>query len=211
MTWLWDLNLIRFFDFYLALAFVLSTAMRIQQYRAVLGLIFTVPERWPRLFELVRQHRSIFLTWANLIPALVALILCVIHTLACRVVWPHANLTLGQLAHTGAAVPVVAMLGLAMLGVDGYGIWKVGELDQTELEKYFDQAEYWLRSWTAPVVRIVTLGRVNPRQMVAAEVQTALLSTGQMLNSTMWWVSVQAGLRIAYGLSIWLTFALPHA
>jgi hypothetical protein len=28
------------------------------------------------------------------------------------------------------------------------------------------------------------------------------------LNSTFWWVSAQTGLRIAYGLSLWLTFAL---
>ncbi|MCI0688672.1 MAG: hypothetical protein L0Y54_15770 [Sporichthyaceae bacterium] len=210
MTWLWDLNLIRFFDFYLALAFLLSTFVRIRQYRAALGLVFAVPERWPRLFQLVRQHQSILLTWGNLVPAAVALVLCVVHTLACRVVWPDATLTLGRLAHTGAAVPAVAMLGLAMLGVDVYGIWNVGELDRTELDRYFDQAEYWLRSWTAPVVRVVTFGYVNPRQMVAAEVQTALLSAGQLLNSTLWWVSVQTGLRIAYGLSIWLTFALTQ-
>jgi hypothetical protein len=208
MTPLADLNLIRLFDFYLALAFLLSTMLRIRQYRTVLGLVFAVPERWPRLFRLVKQHQNIFLTWANLVPTLVALVLCVINGVACRVIWPHAELTLGQLAGTWATLPFVAGLGLAMLGVDAYGIWNVGEVDRPELEKYFDQAEYWLRSWAAPVVRFVTLGYINPRQMVAAEVQSALLSASQMLNSTMWWVSVQTGLRIAYGLSIWLTFAL---
>ena len=40
------------------------------------------------------------------------------------------------------------------------------------LEKYFDQAEYWLRPWTAPVVRVFTFGYINPRQMVATEVRT---------------------------------------
>src|SRR5262245_54728839 len=130
MTWLWDLNLIRFFDFYLAATFLLSTWMRIRQYRAVVGLVFAVPERWPRLFQLVKQHQNIFLTWANMFPALVALVLCVIHTLACRVVWPHANLTLGQLAHAWIALPVIAAFGATMLGVDAYGIWNVGEVDR---------------------------------------------------------------------------------
>lgn len=208
MAWLWDLNLIRFFDFYLALAFLLSTALRVRQYRAVLGLVGALPGRWPRLFHLVKQHRSIFLTWANVLPVVVALTLCVVHTFACRVVWPHANLTLGELAQNPAAMTGVALLGLVMLGVDAYGIWNVGELDRGEMEQYFDQAEYWLRSWTAPVVRFFTLGYVNPRKMVAVEVQTALLSTAQMLSSTMWWVSVQTGLRIAYGLTLWLTFAV---
>jgi hypothetical protein len=169
-----------------------------------------LPERWPRLFALVKQHRGIFLTWGTILPALVAFILCVVHTLACRVIWPHANLTLGQLAETWKALPFVVPLGLAMLAVDVYGIWNVGQLDRATLDKYFDQAEYWLRPWTAPVIRVFTLGYVNPRQMVATEVQTALQSTSQMLNTTLWWVSVQTGLRIAYGLSLWLTFALAH-
>ncbi|HXG08459.1 MAG TPA: hypothetical protein VNK04_01590 [Gemmataceae bacterium] len=207
MTWLSDLNLIRFFDFYLALAFLLSTALRIRQYRTVLGLLREVSGRWPRLFALVRQHRHIFLTWGTILPALVALALLVIHSLACRVVWPQANLTLGQLLQSWGAA-VVGLTGLAMLAVDVYGIWNVGELDRAELEKYFDQAEYWLRSWTAPVVRFFTLGYINPRQMVAVEVRAALLSTSRMLNTALWWVSLQTGLRIVFGLSLWLTYAL---
>jgi len=76
------------------------------------------------------------------------------------------------------------------------------------LEKYFDQAEFWLRSWTAPVVRFFTLGRINPRQMVAVEVRTALVNSSRMLNSTLWWVVIQAGLRVAFGLSLWGSYAL---
>src|SRR5262249_13636393 len=209
MTRLWDLNLIRFFDFYLALAFLLSTAFRIRQYHAILALVRAVPGRWPRLFELVKQHRALFLTWGTLLPALAAFVWSAIHMLACRVVWPHANITLGQLAQSWGAVPV-ALAGTAMLAFDAYGIWNVAELDRGEMEKYFDQAEYWLKSWTAPVVRIFTFGHVDPRQMVTVEVQAALRSTSEMLNSTLWWVLIQTGLRIAYGLSLWLAFALLH-
>jgi hypothetical protein len=52
------------------------------------------------------------------------------------------------------------------------------------------------------------LGRINPRLMVAVEVRTALLSSSRMLNSTLWWVVIQAGLRIAFGLSLWASYAL---
>lgn len=208
MAWLLDLNLIRFFDFYLAVAFLLSTAMRIRQYQTVVGLVRAVPERWPRLFQLVGRYRGLFLTWATILPAVLALGLLLIHTLACRVIWPHANLSLGQLIELRWAVPFVGLFGAAMLGLDAYGIWSVGELDRAEIDKYFDQAEYWLRSWTAPVVRVFTLGYVNPRKMVTVEVESALLSVSQMVNSTLWWVALQTGLRITYGLSLWLTFAL---
>jgi hypothetical protein len=95
-----------------------------------------------------------------------------------------------------------------MLAFDIWGVVSVSAIDQGEMEKYFDQAEYWLRSWTAPVVRIFTLGRINPRHMVAVEVRTALVSSSQLLNSTLWWVVTQAALRIAFGLSLWLAYAL---
>jgi hypothetical protein len=210
MAWLWQLNLIRFFDFYLALIFLLSSAVRVRQYRAILALVRRVPGRWPLLFNLVRQHRTVFLTWGTLSPALLALGLAVVHTLACHLIWEHANLTLARLVELWPAVPVVGLLGAAMVGMDLYATWNVGEVDRALLEKYFDQAEYWLRSWTAPVVRLVTFGYVNPRQMVSVEVQKALVDASQMLNSTLWWSSLQIGLRIAFGLALWLTFAWSH-
>jgi hypothetical protein len=95
-----------------------------------------------------------------------------------------------------------------MLAFDIWGIISVSAIDQTEMEKYFDQAEYWLRSWTAPVVHFFTLGRINPRQMVAVEVRSSLVSSSRMLNNTLWWVVTQAGLRIAFGLSLWLSYAV---
>jgi hypothetical protein len=58
------------------------------------------------------------------------------------------------------------------------------------------------------VVRAFTFGYINPRQMVAAEVRTALVSASYLLNTTLWWMSVQVGCRFLFGLSLWLTFAL---
>jgi hypothetical protein len=96
--------------------------------------------------------------------------------------------------------------GLAMLGVDGYATFRVGQLDRALLEKYFDLAEFWLRSWVAPVVRVFTLGYINPRKMVTVEVRKALGEASRLLNSTLWWVSLQVSLRIAFGLALWITW-----
>src|SRR5438093_13693448 len=95
-----------------------------------------------------------------------------------------------------------------MLVIDVYGIVVVGELNRCEMEKYFDQAEYWLRSKTAHVVRVFTFGMVNPRQMVAAEVRKALIECSRMLNTTLWWTSLQIGLRTVFGLVLWGTWGL---
>jgi hypothetical protein len=213
MSGLWDLNLIRLFDFYLAAAFLLSTANRVRQYLDVLGLVGRFPSRWPSLLGLVGQQRAVFLTWTTLIPALLALLVLVIQTLASRLLWPQAGqppfgLTLDRLWEHPLAIPFVAILGLAMLGFDVVGIVWVGQVDRREIEKYLDQAEYWLRSWAAPVVRTLTFGFFNPREMVAVEVHKALVGVSQMLNFTLWWVVVQTGLRILFGLSLWLTYAL---
>jgi hypothetical protein len=207
MTELEHLNLIRLFDFYLMLMFGLGTVRRLGQYWDSAGLVLKGPGRWPYLFKLVKQHRTVFMTWATILPGLLALVLSVVQLLASRLVWPHADLTLGALTQHWYAVAVVALVGTAMIGFDAYGIVVVGQVDRPQLEKYFDQAEYWLRSHTAHVVRVVTFGFINPRQMVDQEVRKALTEASQMLNSTLWWVSIQLGLRVAFGLVIWLTWA----
>jgi hypothetical protein len=213
MSGVWDLNLIHFFDFYLATTFLLSTANRIRQYSAILALVRSFPSRWPRLMELVKQHRSIFLTWQTIAPAALALTLLVIQTLASRLLWPEAGrppngLTVDRLFQHPLALPFVGLFGLAMLAVDVYFIVVVGEVDRRQVEKYFDQAEFWLKSWAAPVVRTVTFGFINPRQLVAVEVRTALIDASKMLNINLWWMVLQTALRVSYGLSLWLTYAL---
>ena len=210
MSAFWNLNLIHLFDFYLMLALLAGIAQRFGRYQAIGRLVVAGPGRWPRLLDLVKHHRMVFLTWSTILPALLALGLSLAQWIASRQVWPHADLTAGQLAAHWLAALVIAPLGLAMLGVDIYGIVVVGELDRPLLEKYFDQAEYWLRSRTAHVVRVFTFGMINPRQMVNVEVGKALIQASHMLNTTLWWVTAQVGLRVAFGLSLWLTWALTH-
>ena len=88
-----------------------------------------------------------------------------------------------------------------------YFLIRVGSFDRAELEKYFDQAEYWLNSATAHVVKVFTFGYVNPRRMVADEVRKALVAAGNLLNTSLWWWNVQIALRFCFGLSLWLTWA----
>ena len=211
MDWLLSLKLIRLFDFYLALAFLISTVVRVRQYRTILHVVRAVPARWPRLFQLVKQYRHLFLTWGTILPLLATLALWLVHTLFLRQVLPAGDdLTVERLLQMWGALPFVVVAGAIMLGFDCYGAFTVAVIDQAELEKYFDQAEYWLRSWTAPVVRFFTLGYVHPRQMVAVEVKSALVNASQVINSSLWWMSLQTILRLLYGLSLWLTFAFSR-
>jgi hypothetical protein len=92
------------------------------------------------------------------------------------------------------------------VGRADYGVMAIGQFDRREMETYFDQAEYWLRSHTAHVVRIFTLGYINPRHMVGVEVRKALVEASQLLQVNLWWMTVQVGLRVAFGLALWGTW-----
>jgi hypothetical protein len=209
MSWLSDLRLIPLFNFYLAVFFLVSTFLRLRQYRTFLALVRTFPNRWPRLLRLVKQHKSVFLTWGTVLPLVLMLALIGVNWTAGTFLWPEAtDFSLGQLFELWPAVPVVLTCGAGMVAFDVYGAFRVGRVDREQMEKYFDQAEYWLKSWAAPVVRVFTFGYINPRKMVAVEVRTALVSASKLINYNLWWMSIQTGLRIAYGLSLWGTYAL---
>jgi hypothetical protein len=210
-----NLSLIHLFDFYLVFMFAAGTIRRIDQYLNIGRLVVSGPGRWPKLLALVAGHRMLFLTWTTVLPALLALLLTVVQLVASRMIWPEAGtppsgLTWGRLAEYWPALMVIVPFGLVMLVVDAYGILVVGVIPRAELEKHFDQAEYWLGSRTASVVRVFTIGFVNPRRMVATEVRKALIAASRLLNTTLWWVIVQNSLRIAFGLSLWMTWALTR-
>jgi hypothetical protein len=209
------LNLIHFLDFYFAFMFFAGTLRRLGQYHSVGQLVFAGPARWPHLLKLLSEYRTILWTWSMILPGLLALLLWIVQMLASRFIFPDAGdpqdaLTPVRLFEHWPALIVVAPLGLAMFAFDLYSLYLVGQFDRNMLEKYFDEAEYWLRSKTAHVVRVVTFGLINPRRMVAEEVEKALVEVGDMLNFTLWWVSLQIGLRFAFALSLWLTWALTH-
>src|ERR1019366_2851296 len=150
---IWSLNLIHFLDFYFAFMFFAGTLRRLGQYQSVGQLIFAGPTRWPHLLKLLSEYRTLFWTWSMVFPAIFALLLWVLQMLASRFVFPEASnpqnaLTVERLLEYWPALLVVAPLGLAMFAFDLYSFYVVGQFDRAMVEKYFDQAEYWLRSKT---------------------------------------------------------------
>jgi hypothetical protein len=212
MSWLLQLHVIRLFNLYLILVFLATTYARLRDYVKVLDLVRRVPGRWPRLFQLVKQHWNIFLTLNSLYPLLSSGGLLAVHTILTRGVWPFADdyLTIERLGENWTTLLFVIPCTVAMIALDMYCALTASEIDTALLAKYFDQAEFWLKTWTAPVVRVFTLGYINPRQMVAAEVRKALTDASSMLNSTLWWMAWQAGVRIACGASLWLAYLLSE-
>jgi hypothetical protein len=199
MTYFRQLNLIHVFDFYLMAMLLLSTARRLSQYWALAGIVFSAPGRWPRLLKVMKEHRAMFFTWSTLRPAFLALALAVIHSMATRVIWPDSKLTVEHLLDYWWILPVFIVTLVPIV--------RVGQVDRSETEQYLDQAEYWLTGRKAAVLRIFTLGYVDPRRMVSEEVQKTIVYLNDLMSRNFHWMSLQAGLRILFGLSLWLTWA----
>lgn len=206
-----QLRLVRLFAFYLATVFVISLVLRTRQYQTILALVRSFQSRWPKLFQLIREHTNLFLSWKTVIPSLLTLLLLGMHLIAYHFIWPKAELPLGILVESPWLAGIVGLCGLAMAAVDIYLLTRCAEIDQPLLEKSFDQAEYWLRSWTGKVVRAISFGSIDPQEMVRVEVRSALEKVSQMLNVTLWWMSIQTGLRILFGIALWGSYwAIYH-
>jgi hypothetical protein len=195
-------NLIRVFDFYLAMMFIISLVRRWSVYWDAVYILFAVRGRWPKLLTRLAEHQSLLLNWAFFRPVVLALFLTVIQMICSRLIWPQAVLTRADLVAEWWWLPVILVPLVPMLAVDVFFLIRVGTFDRAETVKYLDQAEGWLR-WKGPVVRALTLGIVNPRKIVDAEVKKNLAEIGTTVRNSMWWVSVQIGLRVLFGLTLW--------
>ena len=201
-------NLIRVFDFYLASMFVLSFARRYLVYWDAVRLLVLLRGRWPNLVDRIRQHHGLLITRDVIRPLLVALALTVTQMICSRVIWPQAQLTVGEILKSWWQLAIVLVAGLPMLVVDVYFLIRVGRFDRVGTMVYLDQAEHWLQTWKAPLIRAATLGYVNPHRMVDEEVKKGLAQLGETVSWVAWWVSVQVGCRVVFGLAIWLMWAL---
>ncbi len=202
------INLINVFTVYLSIAFVIGTVLRLRNYRAIVGLIWSFPSRWPRLLQLVKQYRAIFLRWPTLLPVACTGTLMLANAMASHFFWRQAQVTPGDLGRHRLACLGIVVLGVAMIVLDCQAIFNVGRFDRMALEEDLDRAEHWLGSWKAPAVRILTLGLVNPRRIVNEQIRRAIIKANEIVNGRMWRWAVQIGVRFAFGLALWQTWAI---
>src|SRR5438270_8905057 len=202
------INLIDAFSYYLVLVFVTGTVLRVRNYRAMVGMVYTSADRWPKLRALVKTHRAIFLRWPTVLPLAVALLLTLANASASHFVWPHARVTPGDLwAHPGALAAVAITGGLMGL-LDFKAAFVFGRLDRAAVEAVLDRAEHWLGSWKAPAVRVLTVGLIHPRRIVGEQVRLALVDASLAVNGQLWAVSLQIVARFAFGFTLWVTWAV---
>jgi hypothetical protein len=202
------MNLMDLFQFYLVVVFILSIVLRRRQYRGLVELVAAGPQRWPRLINLLREERWLLLSWPTLVPIALALLLMLIHSAMYNLVWPHAAVTFSDLTRHTTALGLLLIWAATMLTVDAQATFSHWEFNKADYEPMLDQAEYWLTTRWAPALKVLTFGRVDPEQRVRAEVRQALLRSQADIRSMFWNWSIQVGFRLAFGITLWLTWAL---
>src|SRR5580692_5042585 len=130
------LNLIRLFDFYLSLMFLISFLRRWDVYLNAVRILITVRGRWPKLIHRLGEHRSIILNWTFFRPVILALLVTLLQLIASRMIWPYANLTAPELTEEWWWVPIILVALIPMLAVDIYFIIRVARFDHDETVKY---------------------------------------------------------------------------
>jgi hypothetical protein len=102
----------------------------------------------------------------------------------------------------------VAITGGLMGLLDFKAEFVFARLDRAAEEAVLDRAEHWLGSWKAPAVRILTFGLIHPRRIVGEQVRVALVDAILAVNGALWVMSLQILARFAFGLSLWITWAV---
>src|SRR5437763_17146241 len=87
------INLIDGLNYYFALTFLVGTALRVRNYRAIPGLVYRSADRWPKLSAIARSHRAIFVRWPTIVPVLMTLLLALGNLLASHYIWSAARVT----------------------------------------------------------------------------------------------------------------------
>ncbi len=198
-------NIIRLFDFYIALVFTISLWRRRRVYIDTIRLIWSTLGKRRRLLSRLELHKNELLSQSILFPLFMVIGLTALQWTCSRLIWPQAKITVGEVGENWRWILILTLF-VPMFCVDLYFLIRVGKIDRGETEKYLDYAEGWL-GWKGPLVRTLTLGFVNPIKILDLEVQRGLQSLGQMGRWTFWWTSLQMMLRFSFGLCIWLLWA----
>jgi hypothetical protein len=206
MTAFASLNLIDLLTWYLVASLLVSTLLRLRNYREMIGLVLAFAKRWPRLLELVKQHRAVFLQWPTIVPLACTAILLLVNSLASLFVWSQAHVSMADLALHGYSCTAVVVTGPAMVVLDVRLVFRVVLFDRAALEADFDRAEHWLGTWKAPALRWLTLGFFDPHRMVQSQVRQALVKANEVVNGQLWLWALQFTLRFAFGLALWMSW-----
>lgn len=206
-TTLADLNLITLFEWYLLLTFLFSLAIRYQLYRSYVELFWSMPEKWPAMYDVIKKHSRALLTWTMTIPVGIMLAIYLIHMISYRLIWTDAEISPPDLFDSWiVSIPVVALMG-TMFFNDFRGLFQMTPVNFTDLQTNLSHGEFALKPNVTKWVRRLTFNKIDPQQIVESRVKDTL----QWIRSAFLWQlryqSFHTVVRIAFGFLLWTSWA----
>ena len=204
----WSLfNLIELFELYLLLTFILSLALRYHDYRTNFGFLMKVPQRWPKMFEVIKGHSGVLLTWTMLVPVGVTFAIFMTHVICFRFIWSDADLHWDDVWREWIPAITVLAAGLAMLTLDGIALFSGGQANLDAIERNLDRGEFALTSRGLQAIRVLSFNLFKPKQVVENRVQDTLVGLRITLIRQLRRRSFHSALRVAFGFFLWLAWA----
>ena len=136
-------NLIKLFDLYLVLMMLISLWRRRRVYADAVRLGWGTFHRRKKLLGRVRGQLNMLLTRSVVVPLGVVVLMTVVQWVCSRLIWPHAQVPLGEVGGTWWKLLLVLAAAVPMLGVDVYFLVRVAQFDRASTEAYLDYAERW--------------------------------------------------------------------
>ena len=197
------LNLITLFEWYLLVTFLFSLAIRYQLYRSYVALFWSMPEKWPAMYDVVKKHSRAFLNWTMTIPVGIMLAIYLIHMLSYRLIWDDAEISPPDLwASAEVFLPVIGLMS-AMLYFDFKGLFQVTPVNFTDLETNLRHGEMALNSNVSKWVRRLTFNRVDPQEIVESRVADTMKWLRSMFIEQLRYQSFHTMVRISFGFLLW--------
>jgi len=201
------INLITLFEWYLLMTFLFSLAIRYQLYRSYVALFWSMPERWPAMYDMIKKHSRSFLNWTMTIPVGIMLAIYLIHTLSYRLIWDDAEIVPPDLLGSWEVFLPVMSLMMAMFYFDFRGLFQMAPVNFTDLETNLRHGEYALNSNVSKWVRRLTFNRVNPHQIVESRVADTMQWIRTAFLEQLRYQSFHTMVRITFGFLLWVSWA----
>lgn len=206
-TALADLNLITLFEWYLLLTFLFSLAIRYELYRSYVKLFWSMPGKWPAMYDVIKKHSTSFLNWTMTIPVGIMLAIYLIHMISYRFIWTDAEISPVDLFDSWLVWLPVLVLLFAMFYNDFRGLFQIEPVNFTDLETHLRHGEFALQSKVSKWVKRLSFNKVNPKKIVESRVAETIQWIRSAFLLQLRYQSFHTVVRIAFGFLLWTSWA----
>jgi len=206
----WFADVLRFFGWYITVAFVTSLFLRWRLYMAFYRTATYFAKECPNVFQLLHRH------WPALVkngvtPLLVAYVFILLFFFLCtRIIFPGGTLSLSEIEHRPTLfAAVIASLG-GMVAVDCWLIFTIGRFDDQFAQAELRYAEEWLGGRIIKVLDF--LGRYNPiRAYADYQTRKVVEEFNALFRYNLKVMTFQVGVRMVVVVLLFSLVAAKHA